>query len=188
MLFLDNADPSSGQRPGQQTACLAKLAARLAGAFSWLGVVLAPRRVHPRKLRPSRWPPSKKNGIYDGNPQCALDFMDTALQIGNAGRRWLKVAAAITVAGSLTDCATQVVEGPPPRQITCRAGPDCDAKWTRAVSWIVSNSHSKIQTQTDILIQTFNPEISTALGFTATKVASSNGLYEITLTAGCRTT
>jgi hypothetical protein len=93
----------------------------------------------------------------------------------------------LTICFALAGCAhqsTPTAEAPQP--ITCQAGPDCDAKWSRAVSMIANNAGWKIQTQTDSLIQTYNSTGgSTRPSYTVTKTAIGNGLYEITLSGGC---
>ena len=96
---------------------------------------------------------------------------------------------AIVSAGALlASCASShqaSVQQSPPSPITCSAGPDCDAKWSRAVSWIATNSSYKVQMQTDSLIQTMGPlDLDPVPAFTITKVAIPGG-YEITFAGGC---
>jgi hypothetical protein len=82
--------------------------------------------------------------------------------------------------------STARLDAPPPQPITCRAGPDCDAKWSRAIAWVAVNSRWKIQTQTDLLVQTFSStEGSPNPSYTVTKTAGADGLYEISLNGGC---
>jgi len=70
--------------------------------------------------------------------------------------------------------------------ITCHAGADCDAKWSRASAWIVKNSAYKIKTANDSIVQTEGPlEDDDRTAFTATKAANAAGEYEISLTGGC---
>lgn len=74
------------------------------------------------------------------------------------------------------------------RRIVCAKGDDCEAKWGRAITWVVRNSEWKIQTQTENIIQTFGPSTqfnSTANAFTVNKVPLGEGRYEITIGAGC---
>jgi hypothetical protein len=86
----------------------------------------------------------------------------------------------------LTACGSTAHVEVPARPITCRAGPDCDVKWSRAVAWVANNSRWKIQTQTDLLVQTFNSaDSSPSPSFTVSKTASGDGLYEISLNGGC---
>lgn len=39
----------------------------------------------------------------------------------------------------------------------CTSAPDCSAKWDAAQLWIVHHASYKIQTATNVLIETFNP-------------------------------
>ena len=70
---------------------------------------------------------------------------------------------AVFMGNGLTGCVTMTPEQQAQLQrdaaiqITCTKGDDCEEKWSRAVAWISQNSSYKIQTQTDSLIQTFNP-------------------------------
>ena len=104
------------------------------------------------------------------------------------------VAAAFAAMSMLSACAT---EGPPDPQllaaaqtpITCASPAACDAAWSRAVSWLVQNSHWKIQTQTADLIQTYGPVgdgmESAYPGFTVSKVRSDSGGATIQIVVGC---
>jgi hypothetical protein len=97
--------------------------------------------------------------------------------------RWTVIGLALLAAGCATAPATPQ---PPARQIFCKAGPDCEAKWSRAVSWVTTNSAYKIKIQTDQIIQTMGPSNSSPLpAYTVTKVATSGGAYEITFDGGC---
>ncbi len=74
----------------------------------------------------------------------------------------------------------------PVQPITCTKGPDCDVKWSRAVSWVATNSSYKIQTQTDNIIQTTGPLPNDPdPAYTVTKVARAPNMYEITFGGGC---
>ena len=74
-----------------------------------------------------------------------------------------------------------------PEQITCQAGPDCDAKWARANKWVTESSDLKIVTKTDWQIKTVQSTgDSRKLVVTITKNATSKpGIYEISFIAGC---
>lgn len=93
--------------------------------------------------------------------------------------------AMLGLGGCTTIPSDPVVMEMSKRDVTCVEGADCDAKWSRAVSWVAQNSHWKIQTQTNNLIQTMGPFDSTDAAFTITKVASGNGTYTILFNAGC---
>jgi hypothetical protein len=67
--------------------------------------------------------------------------------------------------------------------ITCTAGADCDAKWSRAASWIALNPAWKIKTRTDRIIETTGHDSLPA--FAVTKVATTPGNYEITFEGVC---
>ncbi|HKN65977.1 MAG TPA: hypothetical protein VJW73_06850, partial [Gemmatimonadaceae bacterium] len=63
---------------------------------------------------------------------------------------------------------------------------DCKGDWERAQLWIVKHSKWKIQTATDVLVETYNPsEYDPSFGFTATKEPLGNGRYKISLNAKC---
>ena len=98
--------------------------------------------------------------------------------------------AAVFAAGGLLGACTLSQPPPiaPPEPIICMAGADCDAKWSRAASWLAANSALKIQTRTDSIIQTTAPVQAQATpAFTVTKVARGEGRYEITFNAACGT-
>src|SRR4029077_16663448 len=69
-----------------------------------------------------------------------------------------------------------------PTQVTCQAGPDCDAKWARANKWVTESSGLKIQSKGDSQIKTVVSQDtnSRTLVVTITKNATSkSGIYEI---------
>ena len=101
----------------------------------------------------------------------------------------MRMAAVLAAGGLVCSCAlSQPPAVAPPEPIICMAGADCDAKWSRAASWIAANSALKIQTRTDSVIQTTPPVRSEATpAFTVTKVARGEGRYEITFNAACGT-
>lgn len=102
----------------------------------------------------------------------------------------MRVIVGLALAFVLGSCATagqQVAAAPPPAPIKCFDKAQCDAKWSRAITWIATNSSWKIQTQTDFLVQTYNSiDDSPSPSFTVTKVAKgAPNSYEITFTGGC---
>jgi hypothetical protein len=101
----------------------------------------------------------------------------------------MRVFVALCSLSAVGGCATasQQATAPPPAPITCQAGADCDAKWSRAIGWIASNSHWKIQSQSNLLVQTYNSvDESPSPGFTVTKVATGQpGIYQIGFDGGC---
>ncbi len=69
----------------------------------------------------------------------------------------------------MAGCASSQVQQLLPQPIICIGGPDCDAKWNRAATWIAANSTFKIQVRTDTTLQTAGPVPSeTAPAFTVT--------------------
>jgi hypothetical protein len=59
-------------------------------------------------------------------------------------------------------------------------------KWSRAVSWVATNTGYKMQTQTDSIVQTMGPlPDSPTPAFNVTKVATSPTNYQITFSGGC---
>ena len=84
-------------------------------------------------------------------------------------------------------CASSQEQPPPPQPIICTIGADCDAKWSRAASWIGTNSALKIRLRTPTTIQTSDPPASSdsTPAFTVTKVARGDGRYEIAFNGGC---
>jgi len=75
-----------------------------------------------------------------------------------------------------------------PTQITCQAGPDCDAKWARANKWVTESSGLKAQSKAESQIKTAvsADSDSRTLVVTITKNATSKpGIYEISFVGGC---
>ena len=93
-------------------------------------------------------------------------------------------ALAILVAACASSQVAQIVTAPQP--IICTAGADCDAKWSRAIAWIASNSPLRIKVKTDAVVRTEEAGKSdTTPAFTVTKVARGDGRYEIAFNGGC---
>ena len=62
----------------------------------------------------------------------------------------------------------------------------CKQSWERSQFWIAKHSKWKIQTATDVLLQTFNPtQYDPSFGFSITKEPLGNGRYRITMEAVC---
>ena len=45
----------------------------------------------------------------------------------------------------------------PPGAVVCRRGPQCDAKWQRALEWVRANSRWNVLEATDAVIRTEGP-------------------------------
>lgn len=69
--------------------------------------------------------------------------------------------------------------------VECDSG--CVIEWQRAQLWIDRHSKMKIQTATDVIVQTFNPSSSggPAYGFTAQKTPLGSLRYRITVEPQC---
>lgn len=91
------------------------------------------------------------------------------------------------LAASVTACTARPIDLGP----AASAGPvvcdtNCKVAWERAQLWINKHSTRKIQTATDVIVQTYNPESGTGrFGFTAVKEPTGDGKYRITLEAVC---
>jgi hypothetical protein len=68
--------------------------------------------------------------------------------------------------------------------VVCDSG--CASEWQRAQLWVAKHSRWKIQTATDVLLQTYNPSgYEPTYGFTATKEPLVGGKYRISLAMDC---
>jgi hypothetical protein len=97
----------------------------------------------------------------------------------------LGISAIVGCMGACSSFAPQA--SAPPALINCRAGADCDAKWSRAVGWITTNSRWKIESQSDTIVQTSDSvNGSLSPSFTVTKVATADpSVYEIVFDGRC---
>ena len=96
-------------------------------------------------------------------------------------------AAALALCGCVT-AEQQASVAEPPKPITCNAGADCNAKWSRADAWIKGHSKYKVETSSESLIQTSGPgafETDSAPSYKITKVAMGPGEYAIEFAGGC---
>ena len=104
---------------------------------------------------------------------------------------FLRFATASALGIALCSCITaeqQASVAEPPKPITCRAGPDCDTKWSRANSWVTEHSKYKIETSSDSLIQTSGPstfDTDPSPSYKITKITMGPGEYTIAFTGGC---
>jgi hypothetical protein len=70
--------------------------------------------------------------------------------------------------------------------VECRGADQCGRMWQRAQLWLAKNAHYKIQTATDVVIQTYTPvSPSTSLGFTITKEPKGGDNFEIDSRISC---
>lgn len=72
------------------------------------------------------------------------------------------------------------------RPVVCSSDQDCRVKWSRAVQWVMQNSAYKLQTQSDLVIQTMGPlPDDTRPAFTISRSANANGSGVINFSGGC---
>jgi hypothetical protein len=96
-------------------------------------------------------------------------------------QRWILVLILLSAAG----CTSTATDEP---VITCMAGADCDAKWSRAMQWLQQNSSWKMLTTTDTQLMTEGPLDTAKPAFEVTKVAHEDGrTFHITMRAWCGT-
>ncbi|WP_296643152.1 hypothetical protein [Thiobacillus sp. 65-1402] len=100
---------------------------------------------------------------------------------------------AVLIAATLSGCATtadpqrQAVLNEINRTIpTCAGADDCNVKWEAAQLWVVHNARYKIQTATNVLIETYNPaDSSPYLAARVTKEPLGGGKYRMLVTVWC---
>lgn len=66
----------------------------------------------------------------------------------------------------------------------CDGEKDCAAKWDAAQLWVVHNAGMKIQTTTNVLIETYNSR-DTSLAVQVTKEPAGDGKYRIVMRPSC---
>lgn len=102
-----------------------------------------------------------------------------------------RVALAGAFALALCGCITaeqQASVAEPPKPVTCHAGADCDAKWSKATAWVTEHSKYKVESSSESLIQTSGPstfETDPSPTYKITKVAMGPNEYAIEFGGGC---
>jgi hypothetical protein len=71
------------------------------------------------------------------------------------------------------------------RPLTCSKGPDCEAKWDRALIWVQNNSEAAIQIANETIITTRTPQNSSSPVISITKTEAEPGTYAIHFRANC---
>ncbi len=95
-------------------------------------------------------------------------------------RRFLMLTLCVL---ALAGCATTPAD--PDRVITCRAGSDCDEKWSRAMQWLQQNSSAKV-TATDTQLTAEESVEAAKPAFEVTKATEDEGkTFRITMRAWC---
>lgn len=106
----------------------------------------------------------------------------------------IKIAIAATlIASSLAGCAVAPTADQQARQValnnaapTCINKDDCSAKWDAAQLWVVHHAAYKIQTASNVLIETFNPgDGDTGLAASVTKEPTGAGKYKLLISLWC---
>jgi S1-C subfamily serine protease len=69
--------------------------------------------------------------------------------------------------------------------LTCSKGPDCEAKWDRALIWVQNNSEAAIQIANETIITTRTPQNSSSPVISITKTEAGPGTYAIHFRANC---
>lgn len=96
-----------------------------------------------------------------------------------------KLALAAT-ALALASCAGVALNSAVTAPLLCRGGGDCDQKWSRAAAWVTQNAFYKIETQNDLLIQTFAPQgKSPGTAMKVEKFAAADGSTAIVAEIRC---
>ena len=107
-------------------------------------------------------------------------------------RIFLSLASASVLTTFLSGCAGNSAEIQAKRAELERTTPvcvdeaDCTAKWEAAQLWIVHNAAYKLQTVTNVLLQTYNAEPnSPSIAVQATKEPLGGGKYKIVVSVSC---
>src|SRR6266702_4169004 len=104
---------------------------------------------------------------------------------------FLRISIAAASALALCGCITaeqQASVAEPPKPITCNAGADCNAKWSRADAWIKEHSKYKVETSSESLIQTAGPsafETDPSPTYNIRKIAMGPNEYAIEFAGAC---
>ena len=101
-------------------------------------------------------------------------------------RRGFALLAQAAFAMALSSCAGVEPNEATSPPVSCDSGVDCDRKWARATTWVAQNAFYKIETRTDWLIQTFEPEgKSPGTAMKVEKVAAPDGSTALVLDIRC---
>jgi hypothetical protein len=71
------------------------------------------------------------------------------------------------------------------QSLTCSKGPDCEAKWDRALIWVRDISKSTIKIANETIITTTFPFDPTSSAISITKTEANPGTYAINFRASC---
>lgn len=94
------------------------------------------------------------------------------------------VAGFMTLAGCLAATPVRLGSAANAAPVTCDT--NCTTAWQRSQLWLVKHSRWKIQTATDVLLQTYNPpDQDTSYGFTVTREPVGDGRFTIRMALQC---
>ena len=101
------------------------------------------------------------------------------------GRGTASLALLLLAFGCLERGAVTIEE--PPGTVACRRGPECDAKWQRALEWVRANSRWNVLEATEAVIRTEGPLDTLVPAFTIRRLGRSDqpGSDAIVFEAGC---
>jgi hypothetical protein len=98
------------------------------------------------------------------------------------------LCSVVTILSSCTQMpATELATTPESKEpVLCTSKTQCDLYWQRAQAWVANNSGYRIQTATDIVIETYGPvSTQTGLAFRITKVPDDKDGARIYVLPGC---
>ena len=97
------------------------------------------------------------------------------------------LAVCLSACSLLSDPAEQaIVQVQGQRDISCRVGPECDAKWARVTAWVAANIAFKPETVTPTLIVTGHPGLfGSSPGVTISQASAGYGYETINFAASC---
>jgi len=99
----------------------------------------------------------------------------------------ITVVSLVSVAGCMTTAERQEKQDELARTApVCSGEADCNAKWEAAQLWIVHHAAYKIQTVTNVLIETYNPGPNEpAIAVRVTKEPQGGGKYKLLVNIWC---
>lgn len=100
--------------------------------------------------------------------------------------RLLPIIAIIAVSGCASNKPLTTEQTQALTPIQCANKTQCDLFWQKTQVWVAKNSGYRIQTATDVLIQTYGPHGSTTtMAYTVIKEPDSNGGATLSMRAAC---
>lgn len=101
-------------------------------------------------------------------------------------KQLLLIIAIIVISGCASNKPLTTEQKQALAPIRCADKTQCDLFWQKTQVWIAKNSRYRIQTATDVLIQTYGPmDSATAMAYTVIKEPDSNGGATLSMRASC---